>query len=109
MCAYLVSSTGGYYYDCDEQWQILVYDDYDVNQYCMINGYRLSSYPLDGCAIWQPTFGVKMILGNSGQLPYVPSPSGYVDDYGDTLLWHEIKHLQCLCGYHDDPPENPKR
>jgi len=94
ICAILA---GGY--DCDEKWAVYIYDDFDVFKYCYPNTKGLY-HAVMGCSTYDDNRGHSMILGRNGI---------GITHTGDTILAHEIKHLQCLCNYHSNPPESPKR
>jgi len=95
ICAILVN--GGY--DCDEKWAIYIYDDMDVFKYCY-PGVKSFHYFIQGCGLMDDTRGHAIIIGNSGV--------GKTHT-GHSLIHHELLHLQCLCNYHSNPPEEPKR
>jgi hypothetical protein len=95
MCAVL---TGGVI-DCDEQWAVYVYEELDVFKYCYPD-VRSFHYAVAGCATFDNERGHTIILGNKGQGK---------SHTGESLFTHEIHHLQCLCNYHANPPEPPKR
>ena len=83
--------------DCDEKWVVYVYDIPDVYKYCYPNAKGLHHF-IVGCAIFDDERGHTIILSNN--------PNTHT---GDGTLWHEVKHLQCLCNFHANPPEDPKR
>jgi len=95
MCAVLAGGT----VDCNEHWAVYVYEDVDVFQYCYPDVKGLHHRIL-GCATYDDERGHKIILGNSGK---------GVSHTGESIFAHEIHHLQCLCNYHANPPEPPKR
>jgi len=96
ICAILVN---GMDYDCSEKWVIYIYDDPDVFRYCY-PGAKEFHWGIKGCATWDKNRGYHIILADEGI---------GVTDGGVSLISHEIKHLQCLCNYHANPPEKPKR
>ena len=95
MCAVLAGGT----VDCNEQWAVYIYEDADVFQYCYpdVKGFH---HRVLGCATYDNERGHKMILGNSGK---------GTTHTGTSVFTHELLHLQCLCNYHANPPEPPKR
>ena len=91
MCA-LIGPDG---YDCDEKWVIYMYpQEKDVFKYCY-PGEKKFHWAVAGCAIFDDERGHHMILG---------SMMNELSHTGDTVWWHEIKHLQCLCDFHGNPP-----
>lgn len=68
------------FYDCDEKWIIKIFDTSTIE--CIING---NSQYLLGCYHWYNDRNPIIKLANS---------------YNGTVLWHEIKHIQCRCNYH---------
>ena len=95
MCAVLAGGT----VDCNEHWAVYVYEDVDVFQYCYpdVKGFH---HRVLGCATYDYERGHKIILGNSGK---------GITHTGTSVFTHELLHLQCLCNYHANPPELPKR
>lgn len=95
MCAVLAGGT----VDCGEQWAVYIYEDADVFQYCYpdVKGFH---HRVLGCATYDNDRGHKMILGNSGK---------GTTHTGTSVFTHELLHLQCLCNYHANPPEKPRR
>lgn len=85
-------------YDCDEKWDIYVYEEREVQMYCYPN--RSINMMVAGCAFYDHNKGYKIIIGNGGK---------GISHTGESVLEHELKHLKCLCDFHAIPPEPPKR
>jgi len=96
MCAIMVGAAG---YDCDEKWAVYIYDDFDIWDVCY-PGKKSFHHAIAGCAMYDDNRGYQIILGRGGT----------ADSHtGDDIFLHEIKHLSCLCNYHANPPEPPRR
>lgn len=89
----------GYYQDCNEMWAVYIYDDLDVFKYCYPN-IKSFHWVVIGCATYDDIRGHSIILSNNGIGK---------SHTGDTIFWHELKHLQCLCNYHASPAEESRR
>ena len=95
MCAIMMSGA----YDCNEKWVIYLYEELDVFKYCY-PGVKSFHFTIAGCAVFDEIRGHSIIVGEGGNGK---------SHTGHTVLWHEIKHLQCLCDFHANPPEKPRR
>ena len=88
MCAWFPDGT----IDCKEKWIIFIYpQEPDVFKYCY-PGVKEFHWFLSGCAVYDDNRGYYMILGS------------HMNDRshtGDSVLIHEIKHLQCRCNFHE--------
>ena len=81
MCSLIYTSP---YYDCSEQWEIEVYDQAVL---CHENDLILAA----GCT----NFETKTIkIYNYAMYEYDK------DEYGFTVLEHELEHLKCICDFH---------
>lgn len=97
MCAVIGSNWG---YDCDEKWSVYVYSDPYVTKYCYPYDEEGLHNLLKGCASYNSNRGHMMMLSDFG--------TG-MSHTGHSVLEHEIKHLSCLCNFHANPPEPPRR
>lgn len=71
------------FYDCSETWEIRIYDTFP-----QIQCNALQDYVNLGCA------NIKR-----GIIHVVKMPE-FRDEFGDTIIEHELKHLQCKCNFH---------
>lgn len=99
MCAFLADGS----WDCDERWVLYVFEKKDVFNECHPHATGGIHHAVLGCATYDPDAkkGYRIVLGSSGE--YVKAHTG------DSVLWHEIRHLQCLCDFHASPPEESRR
>ncbi len=72
------------YYDCSESWEILLYDDFPVIQCNNVDEELVSL----GCT--------KMEHNTIHMIDF----SEFKDERGQTILEHELRHLQCKCDFH---------
>ena len=85
---------GAPYYDCEEMWEINVYDDkYLSEEMCKVYLERVL-----GCAFYSVNGFINRIYNPS---MHIVIDSDYIDKFGYGVLEHEIKHIQCRCEYHD--------
>jgi len=72
-------------YDCDKEWIIEIYEGKYV---------PCTTKSSIGCALY-----------NEGSLPQIirlgNDSLGVTDEYGNTNLQHEIKHVLCKCNWHN--------
>jgi len=85
--------------DCDEPWTVLLFDDMNLNWFCNPDEDPEKAF-IRGCAWWTENYGVWMAVSNNGFA---------VNGTGHSTFNHEMRHLSCLCAFHDDPPEAPNR
>ena len=71
------------YYDCSESWEILLYNDFPVIQ----------------CNVDEELVSLGCTRIESKTIHVIDFPE-YTDDYGHTILQHELQHLQCKCNFH---------
>ena len=95
MCAIFADGS----YDCDEKWVVYIYPDIDVFHYCFPNE-KTFHFSIDGCGVYDDKRGHFMILSNNGNSR---------SHTNESIFSHEVRHLQCLCNFHANPPEEPKR
>jgi len=83
------------FYDCDQKWDIEIYDDYDLGKIKVcpngIGGTTIACAVYMDDPIWDIISNPKIKLGSSN----------YIDEWGMNSLQHEIKHIQCRCSWHD--------
>lgn len=95
MCALI-----GEGYDCDETWIIFYYpQESDVFEYCY-PGVKEFHFAIAGCAVFDNNRGHWMIFGKD---------INERSHTGQSVFLHEIKHMKCLCNFHANPPEPPRR
>lgn len=97
MCAMMTNGTT--VPDCDEQWVVLIFDDIDLDWICNPE-LDPEKVWVHGCSGWMDNRGMYMLVGENG---YAKNGAG------EYTFRHEVRHLWCLCHWHDDPPEPPKR
>lgn len=94
LCAFFADGS----FDCDEQWTLYLWD---------------TKYPpactggrgILGCAFYVDIPWVNKVVSPQMHV----GNSTYIDMFGMTILEHEIKHLRCLCNFHSEPIELPRR
>ena len=72
------------FYDCSEKWEIRLYSEYPTIQ-CNNHDQHLVSL---GCAHLD-----RNII-------HIINDSDYRDEFGQTILTHELRHLKCKCNFH---------
>jgi len=72
------------FYDCSEKWEIRLYNDFPKIQ-CNNHDKHLHSL---GCA------------NLDRRLIHMVNDSDYKDEFGQTILSHELRHLKCRCNFH---------
>ncbi len=81
------------YYDCDEEWDIIVYDD-------SIDGLKCGDDTPNslGCASYQRIFGNDKIelVHNHAEIMGKHTPKLKAGG----ILQHELLHLECQCNWH---------
>jgi hypothetical protein len=77
ICSLIINAP---YYDCDETWQIYIFD-IDSSKYC-------KEYKSYACAKWFPK---RVYIG-------LNHDNSWVDTCGHKLLLHELNHLKYLNG-----------
>lgn len=91
ICSLMLGS--GADYDCDQKWIIFIYDEVDMKDHCPTpeSGHVVgcSRYMLDPNYDWN---GMPIIWIGS---------SDFIDEWGMTVLHHEIAHIQCRCNFHE--------
>lgn len=82
------------YYDCSEEWDIIVYDD-------SIDGLKCGDNTPNslGCSTYDRIFKNNMIelVHNHAEITGKHTPKLK----HESILWHELLHLTCECGWHD--------
>ena len=96
MCALMTNGTAT---DCDEIWTVLIFDDINIDWICRPDTER-DTFWVRGCSVWTNDRGYYMLLSNNGTSQ---------NNEGESTFNHEVRHLWCLCHFHDDPPEPPRR
>lgn len=84
----MCSLTANGAWDCEHKWLVILHNTNKIR--CIEVSLKLTN----GCAVW----GTPNYRGN---MPYMEiDNSTGKDSYGNSILWHEIKHLQCKCNWH---------
>ena len=84
--------------NCDEIWTLYIWD-MKTPPTCGTDSRTL------GCVLYADIPWVNEIVS-----PQIHVGNGtYTDELGLSIIQHEIQHLRCLCNFHADPPEPPKR
>jgi len=73
------------FYDCSEKWEIRLYGDFPTIQ-CNNRDQHLVSL---GCA------------NLDRDLIHIVDIPDYRDEFGQTVLSHELEHLRCRCNFHN--------
>lgn len=75
-------------WDCKDKWLVILHNTNKIR--CIEVSLKLTN----GCAVW----GTPNYRGN---MPYMEiDNSTGKDSYGNSILWHELKHLICKCNWH---------
>ncbi len=80
------------FYDCDQPWIIQIYDEHYITQLC-----NAKDDNVIGCAHYasNPAY-------DSFYIPTIKlGSSQYIDEWGQTNVEHEIRHIMCRCNYHE--------
>lgn len=80
--------------DCDNQWQIVFYDQeiIDTPYFIKSMGYAWYEKQLD--------YGIEPFTHN-GKIINAGIGNGTIAiEDGDPIIWHEIRHLMCECTWH---------
>ena len=110
------------YYNCNEKWGLVIHDMWAIQ--CLGDNY----WTIGGCAVWNTDLqypcldyendtydtykneSCKILLSHAelwGK-KYIEISTITKDSYGNSLVWHELKHLLCSCDWHKDLiPQDP--
>lgn len=94
------------YYDCSEQWGIVIYDDWvfqSLSTGKLVTGYTVNrdhdyEFMLNG-KLWKMP---KKFVG-IGKINY----DNCYDGKCRSVLTHELKHLMCSCDWHENQISKP--
>ena len=102
------------YYNCNEKWAVVIHDMWAIQ--CLGDNY----WTIGGCAVWDqnPKYkcalkylknqtideGCQRVIDNPilRNHKYIEISTITKDSYGNSLVWHELKHLICKCDWHKD-------
>ena len=102
------------YYNCNEKWGLVIHDMWAIQ--CLGDNY----WTIGGCAVWgmnvqdecvRKAFANQTLDEGCQRLvaevdlwgkKYIEISTITKDSYGNSLVWHELKHLMCECNWHKD-------
>ncbi len=81
--------------DCDNQWQLVFYDQPIIDTPYGIQAFGYAWYEN------QREYGIEPFWANGNPINAGMSNRTHAVEDGDPIVWHEIRHLVCECTWHE--------